>query len=272
MLLTKMIEDRTVTVTGLSIGTGLAMETLFDVEPYDKDRAKPTKVKPSDFKLHVYNIYTLYRNVVGSIKYNEKDRLVADNKVKEQLLNDMYNLITLYDPVDTELVFYLPDYTKIYREYNKGKDGSVYKPYVDYTFMKDNISKLNFPGTVFKGMVKDLLPRGDIRSLLLTSYTVDLVNHYASPGLMLLESHTGKIKNRTEFGTKYKPLGKRDMTHLPMNSKLLYILGDKTLVKPLSTLDRRAIYEISKVKLWSPVMSRSILESHVNAYKNKIPV
>jgi len=280
-MLSKLIEDRTVTSLGISIGTGLALETLFrdkklgdkpKLEIYDPKRKLPKAVNPDDYQTHIYNIYTLFRNVIGSIKYNVKDELAGDSRVHDQLLNDMYLLIELYNNTTADIAFYLPDYASIYARFDRGKKGSVYAPYSVHSFIESNIKRLAFPGTVIKGKPTGLLPRTAGKILLLSHYTIDLLSVKNIPDLSLLESHTGKIKTKVEFGTKYHPIGKRDLTHLPINPKLLYMLGDKTIVRPYDIKDRRAIYEISIVKHWTPTMSEQVISRHIMKYDTKIPV
>jgi len=271
-MISSNIRDRTTSTLGVSIGTGLALETLFDIEPFDKNRTPPPKHNPEDYAVHIYNIYTLFRNVVNSIKYKDKDILVSNKSVQEQLLNDIYNIMAVYENVKTNIVFYLPDYTKDYKRFNKGKDNSVYRPYTTYTFMKQNIEKLKYPVPVLKGDLKSVLPRSNTKVLILTHFTLDLLHHETTNGLCLLESHTGKVKTRVEFGGKYHAIGRRDLSILPMNPKLLWMLGDMSIVKPLGIADRKAIYEIAKVKLWTPAMSKYSLEKELKKFNNKIPV
>jgi len=266
-MLKRLVDERTVTALGISIGTGLALETIFDVEIFDKDRKIPDKQNPEDYPTHIYNIYTLYRNVISSIKYKNKDELAKDRYVQEQLINDMYLLIELYKGVNVKLIFYYPDYRLAYRKYNKGKDNKVYVPFVTYSFMQEQIKKLKFPGEVYSGNV---LPKLNGKTLLLSHFTVDLIN--SSQGLYLLESHTGKIKSRIAFSSKLHPAGKRDLSVMPLTPETLYIFGDKSLVKPKPIIDRRTIYEMAVIKKWSPNSSQSKIRSDIRIVDPKIPV
>jgi len=271
-MLKHRIEDRTITSLGLSIGTGLALETLFDIAVYDANRKAPPKVDPSTYTTHIFNIYTLFRNVVSSIKYKEKDLLIGQQQVKEQLLNDMYVLTTLYNQSDAKLAFYLPNYSSMYERMNKGKADGGYKPYALHSLMVSALKGAVYPGDVYVGNTNTGLPRITGKSLLLSHHTLDLLNAVDGNTMHLLESHTGRVKSKLEWGTKYHPIGKRDLTILPMNKRLLYILGDRTIVKPSTLLDRVAIYDIALARKWNPTTSASVINTHIKKFNPKIPV
>jgi len=271
-VLKQIIEDRTTCPSGISIGTGLALETLFDVEIFDKDRKRPKRIDPTEYPTHIYNIYTLYRNVLSSIKHKDKEILVSNKLVKEQLLNDMYLLIELYADTGIKLIFYLPDYTLLHKKYNKGKDPTAYTPYVTHSFIAENIKRLVFPGVVYRGTTQSTLPHMPKKVLLLSHFTIDLLDVKNIPNLHLLESHTGKIKTKLEWGSKYHPIGKRDLSMLPMNSRVLYMFGDKSLVKPIPILDRRGLYELIMTQNWTPNTSNDRVNRVVKQFNTAIPV
>jgi len=266
------ILDRTTTATGVSIGTGLALETLFDVELFDAGREVPKRVDPASYDINMYNVYTLFRNVLSSIKFKDKDHLVHDREVKLELLNDMHNLISLYEGVDTELLFYLPKYDQLYKRMNKHKKG-VYSPYSTHTMMRAALASLEFPGNVVKGSSTGYLPATSKKVLLLTHFTVDLLGGLTNTrNLELLESHTGVVKNNLLWYTKYKKLGKRDMGIYPFNKRLLYLLGDSTVVAPLPLIERRALYDTTATLGWDQTTPAERINKHAKKFKNNIPV
>jgi len=61
----------------------------------------------------------------------------------------------------------------------------------------------------------------------------------------LLESHTGVLKSKYKWNTKYHPVGKQDLSHLPYNKYIHKILGDKTYVIPTKLSERTALLELS---------------------------
>jgi len=271
-MLKDIVETRTVGGSGISIGTHLALETIFDVPIFDKDRKIPDRVNPNKYKTHVFNIYTLFRNVVGSIKHKNKEQLVSSKLVQEQLINDMYMLIELYNGLDTNLIFYLPNYSKLYKKFNNKKDKTIYTPYVTHTYIVENLKNLKFPGNVYINMFGGSLASTFGNTLLVSHFTLDLLNSEGMKNLSLLESHTGKIKTKREFGTKYHPIGKRDLSILPIHPRLLYILGDRTIVKPMPITDRKAVYELAIKEHLNPESSKFKTGNLVRGYLKEIPV
>lgn len=271
-LLKQAIDNRTVTPIGLSVGTGIALESLFDIDVFDSSRKGPDRVDPTNFETHIFNIYTLFRNVVNSVSYKDKELVITTKLAHNQLLNDMYLLIELYKDTGIDLVFYLPNYSSVYAKFNKNKPAGVYKPYNLHSYIVDNLKRLKFPGNVYNGTENGLLPPHRGKVLIMTHFTMDLLSVTGIPGLHLLESHTGKIKSPIEWGSKYHPIGKRDLSIMPMNKKLLYILGDKTIVKPLDLLSRRTLHESAIEKKWTPLTGTISIEKVVSKIQKTIPV
>ena len=71
-----ILEQRTQSGFPLSIGTALALESVFSpVQPvYDETRVVPEKIKESDYNLYLINAATLVRNVLGAV--GSKDYLL----------------------------------------------------------------------------------------------------------------------------------------------------------------------------------------------------
>jgi len=263
------IENRTVIPYGLSIGTGLALETMFEFkERFDPDRKIPDSVKPETFKVHVFNVYTLFRNVINSIKYPNKDMLIKHKDVHTALVNDVYLIKTLYEDKKLNPILYFPNYTKLYAKYNKGKKGSPTNTYLQYTYMRSFIAKLGFPLPVYTDTL--FHATSDV-TLLMSNVGLDLFNIKRVKNLKLLESHTGKIKDPTEWYTKYHPIGKRDLSAFPFNPYMLYMLGDKTLVKAMDIVTRKNFYEYCIVKGITQTTSEQQIRRLVKNFYNDVP-
>jgi hypothetical protein len=59
----------------------------------------------------------------------------------------------------------------------------------------------------------------------------------------LLESHTGKIKQPHEFGSKYMQVDDEDMSLIEFREDLLVRFGDHVMFKPDMIKDRRELYK-----------------------------
>ena len=68
-----IIADRAKGKSGLSIGTHLAMETIFPnkFELFDSEREIP-KLNEKLYDTYVINIYTVARNVLGAVEYDNE--------------------------------------------------------------------------------------------------------------------------------------------------------------------------------------------------------
>lgn len=260
--MTNIFSTRTVGETGLSIGTHLAMETFFSnnmLEVFDPDR-EFVKVDPNNYTHHVFNIYTLVRNIINS---------VTDTKIKEDILlhsdfiptlkRELKIITSLYGGCKCKPVLFYPNYDKIYKRYNNNKETGITVVYKEHMMIKSVLEKLDARETIHscnngKGYT---IPKMDIEKpsvVITTNIPVDLFNFKGK--IDLLESHTGKIKTPSMFNSKYHTIGKADLSHLPYVEELVYLLGDGTIVLPCKISIRKAVYDISKEFNWTPKTTR----------------
>lgn len=268
--LSSIIADRTTTSFGVSIGTGLLLESLFTptTERYDPDRVIPPHVDP--FKYHHYciNVYTLMRNLLNSLKVTvtlgEVDTKVLAELVVEEILTEIRILQSLASSVELPedwLVVYIPTYVKLVQQFNVNKDiklkqiqnmlsmFQLYSPYLDRISLS-NVMKLN----------SNKLPSIYHNSLITTHYTLDLLN---SNYLTLLESHTGILKDNHTWYSKYHPVGKEDLSRLPISDIVLYILGDHTLVRGLGITVKKELLRVAEDKSWTYRTTRDKIVSNL---------
>lgn len=268
--LRSILADRTTTSFGVSIGTGLLLESLFTptTERYDPDRVIPPKVDPFKYPHYCINIYTLIRNLLGSIKttvtLDQVDPKVLVELVLEEILTEVNVLKSLTAAVELKedwLVIYIPNYIKLIQQFNINKDTglkqiqnaialfNLYQPYLD---------KLTNVGYI--KLTNNKLPSIYNNSLITTHYTLDLLN---SNYLTLLESHTGILKDNHTWYTKYHPVGKEDLSRLPMSDIVLYILGDHTLVRGLGITVKKELLRVAEDKNWTYRTTREKIVSNL---------
>lgn len=247
----------------VNIGIGLMLESLFNVKDrYDDKREIPKKIDIEKYDYHFYNIITFIRNIVQSIK--SKDYSTQD---VTNILIDELNYInsTYYTNIKTKMILFIPDYKKLILEYNKDKE---YTPtqadaeLVEYMEYVKTLSTDKLKGLNVNIVRQDRKEHNTNNILLTTSYLLDIAmlgNHD------WLESHTGVLKNKHNFNSKYATIGKRDLKHLPYNKTLHMILGDKTLVKPVKISIRTEIYEISINKKWNTLTSEEKIKQDIKS-------
>jgi len=253
-----MLENRDMTSFGISIGTGLALETLFNptTERYDNTRSVD-KVDGNKFSVHYYNVYTLARNMLTSLtSVKDKDKIIKNRDFVNTLKDEILIISSLYTGLDSIFVLYIPsDIKKKHQAFNVDKDKTLTKSYLEYSSLERSITELKIKLATDKINIVDKLPDVNTDFLLFDHFLVDfmVLNNHA----WLLESHTGKVKPYSKLSNKYHPIGPRDLSHLPMSQLLLYILGDKTLVVPLSISLRIELYNLSIECNWTPKTTRA---------------
>lgn len=262
--------ERVVGGTNLSIGTHLALESLFfnSVDIYDEDR-EFEELNPSDYSLHMFNIFTLLRNILGSIELNDKFKCFEDpDTLTRYLVEEVQTLVYLYKELNMECMVYYPTYDKALRSLNFGKDPMEVRGWKMYLQMREYLKNL-FKKQEFLPMVVKTSHRfperketKEIRPFLVTThYGIDLLNR---GNFCLLESHTGALITRDKFGKKYHSIGETDLSDYPWLPELYYLLGDTQLVKPLALKFRKRIAEIAISKKWTHKTTASKVKYDVN--------
>jgi hypothetical protein len=251
-----VLSNRTMSSFPLSIGTGLALESVFEntIDRYDSDRVIPNRIDINEYRYHVFNIFTIARNILNSVPNKDKDNIIASKEFLTVLLEEISVLETLYSDTKCQPVIFIPNYKTVYSSLNKGKDTGITKSYVETEKMVNTIKKIEKELTI--ATVKDSykLPSLNGNVLITTSYTNDLLINLKN--YTLLESHTGKLKSKYEFNTKYHKLGKKDILMIPFYEELLYILGDNYLVRPMKLTLRLELRELAIANDWTPRTTR----------------
>lgn len=259
----KSFGNRTVGASGISIGTHLmfeAVEEFRDIKLYDEQR-EIDKVSVNKYKMHIFNMYTVIRNIANSFE-NVTDiaDMLQHQNMLDILIDEINNIMVLYMDAECQLVFWSPDYTELYKSFNKGKptnENVTYQKHLNIkAFLDTNKEKLQH--TVRYTGYK--LPRIEGDVLITTNMVVDLLN---DSNLTLFESHTGVMKTKSEFNSKYKKFGKNDISHLPFIEDLLYFLGDDVFILTAPVNVKRELLEISKANNWNIKTTKSKLISDI---------
>lgn len=250
----KMFDERTLSSFGVSIGTGLAFESLLDptTDRYDDDREIPNKVDIEKYDYFILNGFTIARNILSSFSsYKDKNSLRLKNIFEETFIQEINQLSELFFNKDIIVILYLPKYIKL-DKYNKYKGNMT-------AGQNENISLIeqirNIESNKFELPVVNKLTSiaKSSKVLIFTSIGFDLLHKFSK--LNLLESYTGLIKDKNKFNTKFK-FGKHDLSHIPYLEETLYIFGDRTIIKGHSISVKKVVLEISKEKRWTNKTTR----------------
>ncbi len=252
-----VFEDRTYSSFPLSIGTGLALESLFEntIDRYDKTRDIPNKLKVDDYKFHVFSVYTLARNIIAATNVKNRDLVIYNKDFMNAVLEEINVIGGLYNNTKCKPIIFMPNYTKVAQVLNYGKESATGKLYNElvklYTVLKDLPKKASLPViTDFKMVTTE----GKV--LITTSVVADLLNVKNIRQLSLLESHTGRLKEKIDWNTKYHSIGSKPLEVFPFMEELLYILGDNTITCPLKLSVRTELFNIAHDNNWTGKTTR----------------
>lgn len=255
MIHNKLLLNRTLSSFGVSIPTGLMLESLFTptATRYDNDRTVPSEVHIDKYSKHYINIYTLTRNVINaaSIPKDKLNSLLRSRELLDVVIDEINIISELYNDSKCELVIYIPSYKKAFIEYGKNKDELAISLNHDIISYVDSFIKKNDYSVGANIASGEKLPSTHDKVLITTHISYDLLNYRQIPNLELLESHTGKLKNKSLWYTKYHKIGKLDMSFFPYTAELVYILGDGVVSLPMKLSIRRELHELAIASKWT---------------------
>lgn len=268
-----MLSGRAVSGFALSIGTGLAFESIFNpTQPvYDQARKSPPKVNLKNYTHLWVNVGTLYRNMVGACKSSDVPG-ISDSEFKDALALEMETIESLCKNEGNGLitpVFYFCTYESIYR--NPGhksivlRSANTEKAKVYIAKLMSAIKMLDKEHLV-KILDSDLKPSFNQKALILTNVAWDLVSSKHFNRLDLIESHTGVLKNKTAWNTKYHKY--KDLSNLPFNSKLLKIFGDSEIFTPMLTSLRDLVLGVAVKGKWTVLTTKDKMMLDLDMYCN----
>lgn len=260
-----IFKQKTTSSFPIAIGSGLALESMFDavIDRYDDDREIPNKVDLKEYKYHVWNIYTIIRNLLYSVEEKDKLGLLAKKEFPTALNEELDSLVNLYNNYDITVAIFIPKYKKVMEAMNAGKVTEYTKPMVETVAIMNFLETYTPEGLINTITGSHMLPTLEGKVLLTTHQTVDLLNMHNK--ITLLESNTGKLKNKHEWYTKYHPIGKRELDMIPMVEEILYLLGDHCMTMPVSLTTRLELYQLAIDKHWTNRTTREKIVTDIRS-------
>lgn len=253
------LSSREISGFPLSIGTGLAFESLFTrtMPAYDPERKIPNEVHVSDYQECWISLSTLFRNMSSSIK-KEVFHSTTEQEFKDALETEIEVINSLFMNEGNNLC--RPRYYYCTYDDLPGKLPEAIKLRGDKTdsqkmqrLTHNRVMKLMLKATdeifEFKSEIKS--PQGKPTALILTHHPYDLLSYRNFHKLDLLESNTGRLKPRHLWNTKYYPVGDSDMSILPFTRKLLLVFGDRVQIQPNDYKLRKLILEAARKYNWT---------------------
>lgn len=266
--------ERAVSAFPLSIGTSLALESIFigRQDPYDPERVAPVKIEISQYNDMLINVDTLIRNILSSVT-SEVMMSLSSNDVIEILLQEMEMILDIFNVEGNGVVtpvFYIRDYDKVKKEFNKKiikfREPKTARQLKIAALHKDTL--LNFEKPELKYNVshvsKHLTDKTLGKTIIITHYAVDLLDRSRFSDLELLESNTGDLKRRDRWYTKY--YAGNSLSNIPFQRRLLSIFGDNDFITPMPIKVRQQIIDIANNHNWSSVTTELKVSNDISLY------
>lgn len=240
------LQRREVGKLPVSVGTSLAIEGLQQphLPQYD----------------HLWiNLRTLYRNIQQAVDIPTRDSMTPD-MVQDVMIDEMNHISEAMAVITGGRVspqWYVSEPNTLVRIL---PEAIIRSPQTDLQKMMYNLSEAAIAPIVKmlkdKALVFRPVLHGPGRTLLLTHYPTDLLGRRNFAELMLLESHTGKIKQYAEFSSKLTD--GRELNWLPFNGFTLSVFGDNNvLLRQMPQKMRNLVLEIAKKYKWTPMTTRA---------------
>jgi hypothetical protein len=263
-------DQRTLGFFQLSVATSLAIESAVGIHPDAPNRDSMPTLPVRNFKEVWINLRTLYRNIVGAMAKDiaESIDVMSLVQIMVEEMRIIPDMLHHYNGSPVKVVYYVNNLNRLENKYPEASLRTDNTPrQQQYTQMlKDVLTVMirEIPETFL--VVDDALPGAGANALIITHIVYDLLSAKNFTNLMLLESHTGRIKSKALWYTKYYQ-GKT-LSMIPFTEELLQVFGDHETFHPLDKNLRAAIIELANHRQWSSVTTRARILDGINELKN----
>lgn len=268
-----LVAERAVGAFPVSIATSIALEYLMGVQSEANPEPKPKTVQ--NYREIWINLKTLFRNFYGALDKQSSKAVISDMIIEAlwQEMETISNIVEQYSGGVTKVVYYLSNYKNIRDRYKMAvHKGDRTDNQLMYAMLMQNTL-----GQLLKAYGKSeeqdirvfdlyLKPTVQVNTLILTHIAYDLVSYKNFGSLTLIESHTGAIKTREKWYTKYHD-GK-NLPMLPFMEGLLPVFGDNEFFSPLNKKSRDEVLELANKYKWDSTTTRDKILYSVNTLQN----
>jgi len=276
-MLTSALSERTMSAFMLSIGTSLSFESLFPgtQPPYDPERPIPNKIDLNDYDELWINLFTLFRNIVGAVPSIKVAMLTPEDVgyVISEEVELIQDLVRMYTDNKVQVVFYSSSYQdlKKYFKHASVRTDNTEKQRQMTDLLTGSISafyKFQTKRDTLKHFKLYLEPVSAMNKkvLLLSNYAFDLLSYKKFMKMDLLESHTGVLKERAKWHTKY--MDGKNLVRMPFNEILLQVFGDSQTFYPMDKNLRKEIIELAEASQWNPLTTDERVRFTIGNLKN----
>lgn len=257
----------------VSVATSLALESLTNTHEEIQHKSDPVY----DYQEFWFNLKTLFRNIVGASGVEAKN--IPVGKLAGALVDEMKiitSILSEHRVQEKNIIFYVSNHKNIETKFPKATiradSTDKQKSYTKtLSLIISSVIKHLENDPVWKGRIRvfdlELRPEKPVyKTIIMTHQPVDLLSYTNFLDLVLLESHTGAIKRKTEWYTKY--LNWKELPKLPWNKGLLQILGDKETFRPMDIKVKRALVDAAIADHWTVLTTRDKIRASIDKFKN----
>jgi len=230
-----------ISTIGVNIATGIIVESIIESKLNNK------------YSNWYVNIDTLIKNYLSCLDGDTSKRIsimkLNKNQITKEIATEIAILNDKLNSLDIKLYIYRCNYKKVKDIYKNWRELDSFKGY-KYTLFKtieDIYNLIKDNDIIHKGNYIVKIPK---KTLLTTHYSVDIFNIIKDDTSALIESHTGELKTKNKYYTKFYKLPNKDMSVIPFTQRMLYIMGDKYFIKPLNIKLRNLIYDLALKNKW----------------------
>ncbi len=265
----KFINERAMGRLPISLPTSIAIETLFGLNENQSNDLSKDKTE-----LWI-NISTLIRNLVSSLD-KETQGIVSDYELANTVMDEMEIIESSVREYSNHLSvkFYIVHYDKlksIYPNANYRDSVTERKQFISLLYQNTlmNIKQIdtNNKISVFDIDIKPLISS---KIVMLTHNAVDLTSSVYFTDVVLLESHTGKLKSNKDWYTKMSTPDKSEL--LPFTRPILIYFGDSEIFRPQPIKYRRIILETASKFNWSLFTTTERIKLTLGFHEEKLLV
>lgn len=264
------LDSRAMGTIPVSIATALAIDGLYNRHPEQKPSPKPPVLLGRQLYI---NARTLFRNIHGSMDREQADK-VSPKEYGECLLQEIDEIKSAISQEvnKIEVIVYLPSYKRLAAEMGRGNlripRTPIQKKYVQLEndtlqYVFDKYKKAEIKPFIDIDMEIDVVNNQNI--FILSHIVHDLLFVKNANNIYLLESHTGKVKGRKQWFTKFAT---DKNPFIPFNKATLLFFGDSSgIFVPQVIKARQRFLEIAKERKWNYMTSPDRMVMGLNLSK-----
>jgi len=253
----------------VSIGTAFAVE-IFGGHAEGRDPEPEAKVFPEELWV---NIRTLFRNMHNASSKEVKLGAVSSEFVEsmDQELKLIRDYVRDATADKVKVKFYACLYKDMKRQFPKAllKDPTTPAQITYASLENDIVGHYSEAEESEVITFNNSLITEHKHVWLLTSSSIELLELAKFKKGLLLESHTGRLKNSIQIYTKLTNGSK--LGNIPFNKITLQIYGDKgNLFSPMPKAVKDAVKEVADTNRWTPATNWSKFKYDLNGMKDRL--